>query len=204
VLWWISSKILLIRHLECTTQFSQCPSSLENRFSKLINRPILSRLPAPPSLPTVESVSMIRQFPDTLLVSVKLRTPIGIISPLASPGKFYLIGSDGTQLGIAPDSDLPVLYYDGNELPAKLNSRQLTSMQILNQMVRLFSSRISGHLTQNQLLVAIPDGPQIFLDADQPSFDWYSSLQLILERSKISLKSPKIIDLRFTNPVLTY
>lgn len=153
--------------------------------------------------PAVASISFQRRLPDNLIVNIKLHQPIGIISLSSTGLPGFLVAADGSFLGPAVESPLPVLVFS-SVLPSHPDTITVSALRLLSQLTALLPPKITASLEGFSLTVTAPDSPLIILTANDSSGDWYSSLQLILNRSKISTKLPKIIDLRFTNPVLTY
>lgn len=59
-------------------------------------------------------------------------------------------------------------------------------------------------LQKGVLTATLSSGLTIILDIANPKTNWETVLQSILNRSKITGESPKIIDMRFKLPIITY
>ena len=59
-------------------------------------------------------------------------------------------------------------------------------------------------LQKGVLTATLSSGLTIILDIENPKENWETTLQSILNRSKITGESPKIIDMRFKSPIITY
>jgi len=211
-LYFISPRFLLARSVECYTQFGPCPSSVAGKLSALTHLPLLRPLPSAKvkqllaEFPQVRSVALFRRLPSTLIVSVDLRRPLGLVLGSQSPESYGLVDEDGTVFSVSSGPlELPVLKLSG---PVDLNTQltpshtsALTAMQRLSQ---LGFGIPTGNLHATTLTAHMQNGLEIVINTDHSWSLWYSPLQLILDRSKISSKFPKKIDMRFTNPVLTY
>ena len=208
-----STKMFKIRDIRCSTQFGSCPPAVESLLLSQFNQAqllfgfpgqkIRSKLK---SFPAIDSVIFYKHLPSSLAVSLKLRTPVGVVVTSASPSFKQLASSDGILLGPTADSFLPILILTSAPiLPAQLDHTATMALHTLSLLTSLIPVQLTGELINtSDLVITSPNSPQIFLNVTHSDSQWYSSLHLILKRSKISLKSPQIIDLRFTNPVLTY
>ena len=62
----------------------------------------------------------------------------------------------------------------------------------------------NSDLQKGVLTATLSSGLTIILDIENPKENWETTLQSILNRSKITVESPKIIDMRFKSPIITY
>jgi hypothetical protein len=94
-------------------------------------------------------------------------------------------------------------------------SRKLPSTLVINLELRPSDFKVGENLivVNKQVYKADFSPPllkfniqntQVILDVNHLGTNWQSTLQKLLTQSKISGKVPKIIDLRFSQPVLTY
>lgn len=204
------SRLFQVRRLVCTTQFGSCPDSI----FKLV-QPFLGTSLLPPFSSSainhklavhrqIKSFTLSRQLPDRLVIQLLLRSPLGVVYLSESSATGSVVDSEGVPLGSFAATNLPVLYYSDYQSSQQLDQLGVTSLSIIQQVSTLSRISVSGILKRTTLEISIPNGPKVIIDASKSDSDWYSPLQLILDRSKISFKSPKTIDLRYTNPVLTY
>lgn len=200
---------LLVRRIECFTQYGYCPDIYLAKLNVFKNTPLVSRLPVKQISAELESFSEIkklavyRRLPETLVVSVTLRKPLSGISDSILGWKSG-IDSDGRVFPVDPSSSLPLIITSQSFQPGdKVDSQLITAGRFLNNVSGLTPSRLIGKVTGNRMDFAIGQS-QVVVDLHNSPSNWPSSLQSILNRSKIGLKFPKIIDLRFSQPVLTY
>lgn len=194
-LYWLvsGSSFFTVQKIECFTQYGQCPRELADVTSSLKNRKLLRPIPKPSlsSYPIMNKISFYRRLPSTLVVNIELKKPIGIIDK-------SLIDESGVVLGQTTSSLLPRLISD------EISEIQIRSLKLLNLISPLISGQLIGQLSSRTLSVKSVSSPEILIDMDKPSQTWYPALQLLLEKSKIDGKIPRIIDLRYKEPVLTY
>ena len=193
-----------IGRIECTTQFSSCPDEYLEKLRPLnhqswVFHPRRSDLAAITSLPEISQVKWQKRLPGTLLVQVRLRSPIGIING-------WLVDSEGIAYQKAESSALPEIRSDQNlsaGSPVYESSLLiLKTLELLRSTIGVpFSSKL---VNGTGLEVKLDSGMIILLNTDNTPAGWNDSLQLIFTRSKIDGKMPSRIDLRFRNPIISY
>lgn len=193
------SNFFNVQKVDCHTQFGPCPPYLSEVTQKLIGYPLYRPLPTIQiqqklaQFSEVRSVNLKRRLPNTLIVNVTLRSPIGAVNS-------SLVDDQGVLYSSADNSPLPLL-----QIPGSLPDNYLSAVKLLGQVGRFSEHRIVGTLIAPTVLSVFLDKDlQVLLDTQNSPKNWSSSLQLILARSKIGSKIPRKIDLRFSNPVVTY
>lgn len=201
------SPVFVVRRIECYTQFGTCPSSLLSPLQQYKNARMFSRF-ATSQLQSgfsqnsqVVQVSLYRRLPSTLVFNLRLRRPIGTVANSVL-GAQSVVDDSGIIYSTATNSALPLLLLDSPS--SNLDSDQVTALKILNQIGETSPQRLVGELQGTKLVVNYPQGLSVLIDINQTMDAWYPALQLILQRSKIDGKLPHKIDMRFTNPVVTY
>jgi len=207
--WRFLNRELLVNRIECFTQYGYCPNNYLAKLDVFKKTPLISRLPKKQITQVLQSYSEIkkldvyRRLPETLVVSVTLRKPVSGISD-SILGWHSGIDSEGQVFSIDPSSPLPLIITDRSYQPGdNVGTRLTTAGLFLSEISALTPNRLIGQVTANRLIFAI-GSTQVVVDLDNSPSNWPSSLQSILNRSKIGPKFPKIIDLRFSQPVLTY
>lgn len=209
-LWSKSAIIFFARHLECYTQYGSCPAEITGRLQWLINTPLFKPLPEMAvknnlkSIIEIKSIHLFRRLPQTLVLSIELRKPIGEVGNQVL-GAYAVADTEGLILNSQTENTLPLLLIDKQVKPGNsLNPQEVSSIKIMNSASSLSSGRLVGKVESGQLLMYFPENVLVKIDLNHVLSNWYNTLQVILGRSKIQSNMPKVIDLRFTNPLVTY
>ena len=208
----IFSGFLIAQKVECYTQFGACPQYIQQMTPNLVGYPLYRPLPSAQiksqliSFPEIEAVKLYRRLPHTLVVSITLRRPIGAVTSSVLGVQTSLVDEQGTLFSTAENTSLPLLVIEGDLSPGtRLSADYLQVLRLLEKAGTITSSRIIATYSPPQTLTLhLPGSLQVILDTQNSPDNWPSSLQLILARSKIGDKIPRKIDLRYTNPVVSY
>src|SRR3989344_7489505 len=143
---------LTAKKVECYTQFGLCDEKFYSLSQKLKNTRLLWPLPQKTAQqlftsPPVKTVTLHRRLPNTLIVSLVLTRPVGIVSSVL--GDSVAIDDTGQILGAASASGLPVLIVDQPLSESPLDHRYPQALLILTQIASLFSQPISAKLERN-------------------------------------------------------
>ena len=198
-----------VRRIECFTQYGACQADFINRAQFLMGRPIYLPLPRKQiaqtfaDLTVVAEVTAYRRLPSTLVLGVTLRRPIAAV--LGASQQQVVVDDRGVVFDATDRSALPLMYVDGQvAVGTNLTGPQLAAAKLLNQVGSIIQTPVAGRL-QNQLLsVTTGSGVEIILDINHVPADWGSSLQAIWARSKIDGKLMHKIDLRFSQPAVSF
>lgn len=209
-LMFLQTRLLISRNVECYTQYGTCPSEVSALLSGLQNKPLLWFLPSRQvnrqleSVPQIAAITLHRRLPSTLVVVLDMRKPLGTVSNSVL-GAAVVADVSGYLFTTASNSSLPLLVVSPPLSSSdRLSTNQLKALNILSTFTSLSSQKITGRLENVTLFVDLGTGIEVVLDINRPLSEWYSSLQLILSRSRIMAKIPRKIDLRFTDSVITY
>jgi cell division septal protein FtsQ len=204
-----SPKILYARIVECYTQHGVCPEEWLTNLTTLQNTPLLFPLPRTQAatilkkFTQVESVRLYRRLPSTLVVLVQVRSPLGLVGPTSQV--LGVADENGIVFSLAPNLQLPHLVTSNSpQLQQKITPLEIMALKALNTLTPFSNNQISGELDNTSLSVQLTKETLVVIDVKKNPSSWTAPLQLILDRSKISPKVPAKIDLRFTNPVISY
>jgi cell division septal protein FtsQ len=208
--WNQSDRVFYARYIECYTQFGTCPDQITTNISWLKNYPLLKPLPVSKIRQQfqqnleIKSISLYRRLPQTLVLSIALRKPIGVIGP-AVLGTHVIADEEGVIIGQTDKSNLPLLMDNiTTHVGDKLDGSKLQALKILGQIGQISPSLVIGKITNTQLTAYLPEDTRVLIDLSSLPSGWYTTLQVILDRSKILSKIPKVIDLRFSSPTITF
>ena len=195
--------------IECFTQYGPCQEDLVNKAKFLVGRPIYLPLPRKQIAQTFSNISSIsevvahRRLPSTLVLGIILRRPIAVVLGISQ--QRVVVDERGVVFDSKDRSALPVLYIDGNvEIGTTLEGQQLTAAKLVNQVGSIIQTPVSARLQGKSLLIASNNGVEIVLDTEHVADNWDTSLQSIWARSKIDGKLMQKIDLRFSQPAVTF
>lgn len=207
-----AGKFLVVTEVECLSDSSPCPQEFTQMVDSLKGHSLL----IPKSQSDLDklfstnisykSSESVYEFPSKLIVNLSLRKPVAAIATDIQGQDAMIISDDGVILGPINDSNYPLLVDEKFLKDSKTVSTNLVlAAKILYQVNTLVKSRVWGNLEGEVVTATYANGPKILISITSDINNWYSPLQQIIERSKISSnKQPVKIDLRFTNPVLTY
>lgn len=211
--WWYSRGVIKAQNIECYTQYGLCSDEIVTNLQWLQHTPLLFPLPHGrlseqfSAYPQIKSSRLHRRLPKTIVVSLDLRKPMGTIGSQVLGSK-ALADSEGVIIGLGENPGLPQLISDQTQQPYQvgdhLGQPQTNALQILADVGEISGRQVLGRLDGNHLEIILSDNIQILINPDFLDQKWKSTLQLILDRSKIQAKTPKTIDLRFSSPVLKY
>ncbi len=199
----------VIKKVECYTQFGNCPESYLIKLDTLIHQPIfaantkkiISSLLSP--VPEIDRFDIYRRIPSVLIVSVKLKSPIGIVSSNVLGSKTFMVDGSGHAYLTVENSSLPALLIQKTVQEGdSLATLEIQALKIISKISLMTNLKVYGQLQDDILNIKLGNVSEIIIDIKKTD-DWDSSLQLLLSRSKITGITPRKIDLRFNNPVVT-
>ncbi|OGD09694.1 hypothetical protein A2397_00805 [Candidatus Amesbacteria bacterium RIFOXYB1_FULL_44_23] len=203
------SNYFRVRNVECYTQYGLCQEDLYHAVSPLLNRPIFNRGSSAGILNglrqnlEIKSAVANYKFPQTVAFEIVLRKPMGQLGSQSS--EVYTVSDEeGLVIRLSPRSNLPLLFSDQTYKPGdRLSDLQLQALKIISLVNQIDAKITEGVMTDHQLTIKSP-GPVILLDLDKIPAQWYPTLQVLLARSKILSNPPKTIDMRFSNPTISF
>jgi len=198
-----------IKLVECFSQFGPCPDKIIANLEQFKGQKLISILSAEkilnglPNKETIKSLKISRRLPNVLVITIALRQPISRIDSKVLDKK-ATIDDEGVVIGIVNASVLPYLKTTQKYLPGDiLDKPTLSAALVLKKISELQNQSLEGEFTLPVVKIKLKES-LVLLDVYHLADNWDDSLQKILVQSKIDSKLPKIIDLRYTQPVLTY
>jgi hypothetical protein len=208
--WSYSDKYFLAKKLECYTQYGNCSPVILGNLSWLTGTHLLRPLPVSQvrkNLKTfvdIKNINLYRKLPNTLVLSLEMRKPIGMVGQQVL-GTHVIADDEGFIIGLTDKYNYPLLLNsDSATLGGKLSQNQVNSLVFLGQMNSLSEGQLVGKIDGAQLTAYFPEDFTVLLDLSHITSNWYTTLQVILTRSKILSKIPKVIDLRYSSPIVTF
>lgn len=212
----LRSQLLKVNRLECRIDYQDCPAEIWGKiFSQVAGKSALSfsseilAQEIRQNYSYIEEVEVDFSFPDKVIVAMKQRQPLALIS---LNDKFWLVDCQGIVLGESgPKTGLPEVYLTDSvsteiRSGVNLNDYSLSGvLAILSGINRLGLDFDYAQVSIADLELVFYAGKQkIIFSLDKEADIQVGSLQLILTRAKIEDKVPELIDLRFEKPVLNY
>lgn len=206
----VNTPFFTTKKIECYTQFGSCTPDYLSLADWLKGRPILTALPIAQikkqysSYPEIQSVSVYRRLPSTIVIGLALRKPLGALGADVL-GAQAIADEQGHVYKHIDQTNLPLLFtQNAPAVTDRLSSEQLKALTILENISSLSDYRLTASLSGTSLSVNFAPSLELVIDVNRELSNWYPSLQHILARSKITAKMPRIIDLRFDNSVIVY
>lgn len=204
------SNLFSIEEVDCKTQYGPCLQEDIAKVQKHIGKNIFflskDKVKEVLSQDTMNrKVVVQKNFPWELKVRIEKRKPIVAITNQQQL-LYFLVDRDAIMLEPVEKTFLPTLlvrkkaeYHVGDYLGEDVkNAVQILYLTTKNEVINstiLENKSITFELDQGLLVIfPLSKDPQVLVGA----------LQLILSRSRIEGKLPKVIDLRYIKPVLTY
>ena len=147
-----------------------------------------------------------RVFPETLVLILDKRKSMVALKVLNSES-LLLLDKDGVVLEFVENSSLPTITVQeqilGLSIGQKLENKFTNAAMVFYLTYK--TQGIKGSvLAQKTLRFELSDGPVVLYSLDKDPQTSVGALQLILSRSRIEGKLPKIIDLQYSKPVVRY
>lgn len=208
--WKFLPQLFPVNTIECFTRQEKCETRYLEKLSSVKGQSLLWSLPDSQvksqlnGFPEIEKIELHRRLPGTLVVNIFQRKAISLITGKVL-GEKVAVDSSGFAYAPLQSETLPIFTSDTfSEYPQTLDDQTAQAILILSRAQDLFDQPIKGSFQNNSLFIDTNQGLRVVFDINNITDNWYSSLQLVLSRSKMSAKIPQIIDLRYTDPVLTF
>lgn len=226
VVWWkweqittsvaksIPAQFLAIRAVRCKTQYGPCEEQDVALASRFVGENVF--LVSHSDIEETVSQNFKNRkvfvhtfFPYTLSLVIEKRKASVAIGKENIPSGVFLISNDGMTLAFEPDSALPQVIVS-EDVPTPVVGQAVSGELIeAGNILALLSKvqRIVKTTFRNGTLTAeIISGQTItvLFPLDRDAQVIVGALQLILEQAKMKNKIPRVIDLRYKNPVLIY
>lgn len=205
----LRSSLFALKNIHCKTQYGPCSKSDEERLTTLLGENFFFYNTQTLTLGLKKaflnrSVYVEKIFPDTLSVSIEKRKAIVVVK-LPEKNDLYLVDVDGEIIDKVQESFLPNLTVEDTtlEVGQRLNQKNLTAAKIFHLVFKADNIR-QAKVEDNKLIVQTGDAATVYFPLTRDPQALVGALQLILTRSRIEGKLPKLIDLRYSKPILKY
>lgn len=210
----LRSDFLRIKTIVCKTQYGPCAGEEEERLESLEGESVVFLDSSRVKDIFVEDfkireVYVQRVFPNKLVVFLERRKPLVAIKLRGvNEEGVFLVSKDGTVLEFTKNSSLPRLELEDNSrvvVGQKVDEEVVSALHLVYLTYKLNATprNVEGALEKRGLVVDLGETTVYFARDKDPQV-LVGALQLILSRSRIDGKLPKVIDLRYSNPVLEY
>ena len=144
--------------------------------------------------PLVENIEIQKKFPHTIRIIVTSRMPIARV---ALSDRTVLVDREGVVIGLSGDADnFPLLSLNNDE------SLLIESLEIVARMEQ--GELLSITKIDNATLLAKSTTTDIYFPQSDQIQNKVATLQSILSGFRIKGTLPKVIDLRFEKPIVTF
>lgn len=207
----LTSNVFSINNFDCKTQYGPCLENDNKAYQAflgknlfLVNTKEVQNLGLQNFMN--RKVSVQRVFPNTLAIVLDKRKPLVALKAINS-NLLLLADREGVILEFVENSSLPTVVIQqqitGLSVGQKLDERLITAIQGFYMTYK--AQGVQGAvLSDKTLRFELSDGIIVFYSLDRDPEVSVGALQLILSRSRIEGKLPKIIDLQYSKPVVRY
>lgn len=209
VFWLSESQVFTIKKVYCKTQYGPCARQDEEKLEKAAGQNffVFDTNKLAQELKEVglnRSVYIEKIFPASVSVSIEKRKAIAVLKT-STKKELYLADVDGEVIGQVTESFLPVLTFKSEEFGPgeRLSGENLAALRVFH-LVSKSQDVNQASKEQQALFSQTKDGVAFYLGLDRDPRVVVGALQLILTRSRIEGKLPKVADLRYSKPVLIY
>lgn len=204
----LTSSFFDVKSVRCKTQYGPCSKTDEGFLAKYYSGNLFFTNTGKVET-ELEGLFINRQvyveriFPNSLSVSIEKRKAIVALKTNGRK-EVYLADRDGRVIDFVPESYLPTLEVGSQELVVgeSLDEKLQTALKLLYLTFKSQTVK-AGQVQEDKLVVKVQE-IEVYLPLTKDPQVTVGALQLILARSRIEDKLPKLIDLRYSKPVLTY
>lgn len=205
----LRSPLFSIKNLVCKTQYGPCSKADEEIINQSREENILfydtdNLTQGLKGIYLNRTVYIEKVFPGKLSVSIEKRKAIAALR-LSDKRELFLVDIDGEIIDQVGESFLPVLTLEDGVLVVgqRLEEKILTAAKITHLVYKADDIK-QTKLEGDKLIVQTFDAITVYFPTDRDPQIVVGALQLILGQARIEGKLPKLIDLRYSKPVLTY
>lgn len=207
----LTSSFFNIKSFDCKTQYGPCLDEDLKAYEPFLGKNLFlvkTKEVENASLQNLmnRKASVQRVFPNSLAIILDKRKPLVSLKALNSES-LILVDKEGVVLEFVESSSLPTIVVQqqvtGLSVGQKLDQRLITAIQGFYMTYKSQGIQ-AATLSDKTLRFELPDGITVFYGLDRDPEVSVGALQLILSRSRIDGKLPKIIDLQYTKPVVRY
>lgn len=155
---------------------------------------------------TVKTLEIAKKLPDKVFINVSVRVPLAQVK--VREGKLLLVDAEGLLFREASGENLPVIDLSesftgslGEIIGGEEVGAYLEALNVVKEK-GLAASAIT--LKPGMVELKLKAGPAVFLSVKSPVADQVELLAQILKRYKLTGRTPKQVDLRFSRPVVRF
>ncbi|MBI2268289.1 MAG: hypothetical protein HYU80_02435 [Candidatus Blackburnbacteria bacterium] len=207
-----SRRVFTVKSIECKSQYGPCLEEDISVTRGFLGSSLLFLDTSQVSVALSRSfknrkVYVQKVFPGTLQIVIEKRRTFVAVGKTSFKDGIFLTSQDGMVLSEVYDTALPKLFLDDTYSLPVVGGR-LTDEEIVAARLLFLTYKVQGVLFgsfhKDYVEVKLEDGSLVYYGLDKDPQVLIGALQLIIARSKMENKLPKIIDLRYSNPVLRY
>lgn len=206
------SSSLQLKNIDCSSQYGPCNVEDLAKFEQYKNKNLLFLDSSEVKNKGEESynnrkVIVQKYFPGTLKIILEKRKSIVALKSRDPRSPILAIDRDGTLIDTPKETQLPVIYIRRNlgdlYLGEKVEQPVVNAVQVFYLSQKYWNIQ-DAVLDQDKLQITLDSQTIVNFALDRDPQALVGALQLIETRSRIEGKLPKLIDLRYIRPVLTY
>ena len=200
-LWVFLPRWVIIRRIDCFTQYDRCdlslgfdPTTLSGKSYREVKLALRQNFKE--NL-LIQDYAWRFLFPNRLRLDLLVKKPKFALKN-ESEAASALVGTDSVVLTRTPETNLPYLTV-AEVLPQKgerVSQPQLFAAGLMEKIFYLYQVR-QGNLVEDRLEVTFPDGNRVIFPLEGDPEVLIGALRLILPEVK-----GKVVDLRFKNPII--
>ncbi len=210
----LKTNISAVDKIRCKTQYGQCDKVDEGKLNKFYeqNLFLLSAQRVRDEMKQDfqnRSVSVQKVFPKELVVILDKRKPLVALKKESLEDAVFLMDRDGVVMSVVRKSSLPtlILWKDADLVVGEMVEEEIwQAAELLFITNRTQQAEEGEYRNQkdNFFSTLLPNGVKVYYPLGRDPEVLVGALQLILTRSRIDGKTPTLIDLQYSNPVLRY
>lgn len=201
-----------VSKLECLSQYGKCSDILSQKLSAVKNGDIIFAKRKINAILAkdfqVKSFSIRYQFPTSFTISLIERKPKYALKK-KDEDKIFIADSEGIILFLEDTSTFPVLEFDKEDLRIgdKLDKELLFCLEMLYSIENTFGVS-SAEVRSSDFMIELKDGSFLAFPKEGDAKLLLGSATLIISKLRMAPdefkmdKHPKVVDLRFKNPIL--
>ena len=166
--------------------------------SNILKKSILSEYPE------LKDVIVRRRFPSTLEITLVKRLPFAV---LLTSKTWYQVDEEGIVVGVGWESAMPTITVDIENVRTgrKIDDARVTSsLSFLTRVKNIIPVSSIETSSDGTSLIAKAEQTNIFFSQNNDIAKLTATLQTIITSVRIKGTMPKVIDMRYSNPVIQW
>lgn len=207
----IIKKLIIIKNINCTSQYGECPNTILNGVSYVSGWDLQSAKKEIEK--NLKDNYLIYEYliqykiPSTLELDIVIKKPKYAVKQRNSP-EFFLLDKEGVFLEQNRQSNLPFVIVENfnNSLGERVNDKLLFASKINFQFNWLYSVGV-GEIKNDGFYTRLKEGVVVIFPLEGDVDSLIGAIRLIYSRlnessNGIRMENVREIDLRFKNPVI--